>query len=365
MGVSMQKIVELSKVNLNASRDEVIQHLLKENKPVLIFSPVNINVWAVYERSSYKIRNGLYQTRDDVIFRKLARKRLKRSESFLAASLVPKTEYLRLGNDDLTVLIKNGIVNLKFITEFYLYTENFELELMSGEKYIERHEVPINAKELGINWQSEFHDYNYNIKFSFTRKSFKFLSNTHFIVNELEDLPTKIDSIYVFERDILSFVHQDFERKIDNSDIPETNPYYIKDLLRNQSDLDQLSLIGFRYYWGKTANPPKVKGLVELIMNQLSYAPKKAEAAAFFLNPNPNGLCGKTKSIADGCQFPYLTYCLERYWHGQEFYDKKITFEIQEFLEGSEGEGFSSDNAKYAELILRPSKFSRGPKKRI
>lgn len=33
----MQKIVELSKVNLNANREEVIQYLLKENKPVLIF----------------------------------------------------------------------------------------------------------------------------------------------------------------------------------------------------------------------------------------------------------------------------------------------------------------------------------------
>ncbi|MGI2218179.1 hypothetical protein ACRN94_14525 [Shewanella baltica] len=98
-----------------------------------------------------------------------------------------------------------------------------------------------------------------------------------------------------------------------------------------------------------------------MIINQLSYAQKKAEAAAFFLNPNPDGLCGKTKSIADGCQFPYLTYCFERYWHGHEFYDKKITCEIQEFL-GEEG--FTADNAKYAELFLRPSKFLRGPKKR-
>ncbi|MGI2065297.1 cytoplasmic protein [Shewanella sp. MF08487] len=361
----MQKIVELSKVNLNASRDEVVQHLLKENKPVLIFSPVNINIWAVYERSTYKNRNGPYLTREDSMYRKVARNKLKRSESFSVASLVPKAEYLRLGSDDLTMLIKNGIVNLKFITEFYLYTENFELELMSGEKYIEIHEVPINAKELGINWQSDFHDYNYNIKFSFTRKSFKFLSNTHFIVNELEDLPTKIDSVYVFERDILSFVHQDVERKIDTPDIPETSPYYVKDFLRNQSDLDQLSILGFRYYWGKTANPPKVKGLVELIINQLKYAPKKAEAAAFFLNPNPNGLCGKTKLIADGCQFSYLTYCLERFWHNQEKYNKNITAQIIKFLEGTEGEGFSSDNAKYAELILRPRKFPWGPKKRI
>ncbi|MGI2204526.1 cytoplasmic protein [Shewanella oncorhynchi] len=329
---------------------------MKENKPVLIFSPININVWAVYERRSYKNRNGPYQTRDDVISRKVARERLKRSESFSAASLVPKTEYLRLGSDDLTVLIKNGIVNLKFITEFYLYTENFELELMSGEKYIEIHEVPINAKELGINWQSDFYGYNYNIKFFFTRKSFKFLSNTHFIVNELEDLPTKIDSVYVFEHDILSFVNQDFEREIDTPDIPETSPYYIKDFLRNQSDLSQLSILGFRYYWGKTANPPKVKGLVELIMNQLDYALKKAEAAAFFLNPNPNGLCGKTKTIADGYQFPYLTYCLERFWDDQQKFDKNITSKIKDFLVT---EGFSIDNAKYAELFLRPSKFPR------
>ncbi|WP_224020628.1 cytoplasmic protein [Shewanella xiamenensis] len=361
----MQKIVELSKVNLNASREEVIQYLLKKNKPVLIFSPANINVWAVYERSSYKNRNGPYLDREDSMSRKVARERLKRSESFSVASLVPKTEYLRLGSDDLTVLIKNGIVNLKFITEFYRYAENFELELMSGEQYIEKYETPINAKNLRINSQSDFYDYKYNIKFFFTRKSFKFLSNTHFIVNELEDLPTKIDSVYVFERDILSFVNQDFEREIDTPDIPETSPYYIKDFLSNKSDLDQLSILGFRYYWGKTANPPKVKGLVELIMNQLNYAQKKAEAAAFFLNPNPNGLCGKTKTIADGCQFPYLTYCLERFWHNQEEYNKNITAEILKFLEGPEGEGFSSDNAKYAELILRPSKFPRGPKKRI
>lgn len=281
--------------------------------------------------------------------------------------MVPKTEYLRLGSDDLIVLIKNGIVNLKFITEFYLYTENFELELMSGEQYIEKNKTPINAKDLRINSQSDFYDYNYNIKFFFTRKSFKFLSNTHFIVNELEDLPTKIDSVYVFERDILSFVNQDFEREIDIPDIPETSPYYVKDFLSNKSDLDQLSILGFRYYWGKTANPPKVKGLVELIMNQLGYAQKKAEAAAFFLNPNPDGLCGKDKTIADGCQFPYLTYCLERFWHNQEKYNKNITAEIIAFLERKEGEeeGFSSDNAKYAELILRPSKFLRGPKKRI
>jgi len=102
-------------------------------------------------------------------------------------------------------------------------------------------------------------------------------------------------------------------------------------------------------------------------MNQLGYAQKKAEAAAFFLNPNPDGLCGKDKTIADGCQFPYLTYCLERFWHNQEKYNKNITAEIIAFLERKEGEeeGFSSDNAKYAELILRPSKFLRGPKKRI
>nr|WP_320125866.1 cytoplasmic protein [uncultured Shewanella sp.] len=365
----MQKIVELSKVNLNASREEVIQYLLTENKPVLIFSPININVWAVYERRSYKNRNGPYQTRDDVISRKVARERLKRSESFSAASLVPKTEYLRLSNDDLIKLIRNGIVSLRFVSELYLNTESLELELMSGEQYIEKYETPINAKDLRINSQSDFYDYKYNIKFFFTRKSFKFLSNTHFIVNELEDLPTKIDSVYVFEHDILSFVNQDVEREIDTPDIPETSPYYIKDFLRNQSDLDQLSILGFRYYWGKTSKQPKAKGLVELIMNQLGYAQKKAEAAAFFLNPNPDGLCGKNKTIADGCQFPYLTYCLERFWHVQEEYNKNITAEIIAFLvrnEGEgEGEGFSSDNAKYAELILRPSKFLRGPKKRI
>lgn len=213
------------------------------------------------------------------------------------ASLVPKTEYLRLGSDDLTVLIKNGIVNLKFITEFYRYAENFELELMSGEQYIEKYETPINAKNLRINSQSDFHDYTYTIKFFFTRKSFKFLSNTHFIVNQLEDLPTKIDSVYVFERDILSFVNQDFEREIDTTDIPETSPYYVKDFLRNQSDLDQLSLLGCRYYWGKTANPPKVKGLVERIMNQLGYAQKKAEAAAFFSTLIPKAYAVKIKPL--------------------------------------------------------------------
>ncbi|MCU8023922.1 MULTISPECIES: hypothetical protein [unclassified Shewanella] len=98
----MQKIVELSKVDLNASREEVIQYLL----PVLIFSPANINVWAVYERSSYKNRNGPYLDREDSMSRKVARERLKRSESFSVASFIPKTEYLRLGSDDLTVLIK-------------------------------------------------------------------------------------------------------------------------------------------------------------------------------------------------------------------------------------------------------------------
>lgn len=354
----MQKIVELSKVNLNASRDEVVKHLLKENKPVLIFSPVNINIWAVYERSTYKNRNGSYLTREDFIYRKVARDKLKRSESFSAASLVPKVEYLRLGSDDLAVLIKIGIVNLKFITEFYLYTENFELEFMSGDKYIERHEVPINAKDLGINLQSEFYNYNYNIKFCFTRKSFKFLARDNSIDNEFIPLKITIDSVCVFESDILSFIHQDIEQ----SDIPQASPYYVKNLIRNQSDLDQLSILGFSYYWGKTANPPKVKGLVERIMNQLGYAQKKAEAAAFFLNPNPEGLCGKDKTIADGCQFPYLTHCLEHFWSVQEKNDRKITSKIKDFLVA---EGFSSDNAKYAELFLRPSKFLRGSKKLI
>lgn len=361
----MKKLVELSNVNLNTSVDDVIQHLLQENKPVLISAPVSKNIWAVYERDIHKTHLIKYQTREHVIQRKVSRERFKRSELIKFASLVESVEYLRLSNDDLIKLIRSGIVNLRFVSELYLNTESLELELMSGEQYIEKYETPINAKDLRINSQSDFYDYNYNIKFFFTRKSFKFLSNTHFIVNELEDLPTKIDSVYVFERDILSFVNQDFEREIDTPDIPETSPYYIKDFLRNHSDLDQLSILGFRYYWGKTAKQPKAKGLVELIMNQLGYAKKKAEAAAFFLNPDPDGICGKTKSIADGCQFPYLTYCLERYWHGHEFYDKKITFEIQEFLEGSEGEGFSSDNAKYAELILRPSKFIRVRKKRI
>lgn len=358
----MQKIVVLSDVKLNTSVDEVILHLLQENKPVLISAPVSKNIWAVYERDIHITHLIKYQTRNHVIQRKVSRDKFKRSELFKFASLVENVEYLRLSNDDLIKLIRNGIVSLRFVSELYLNAESLELELMSGEQYIEKYETPINAKDLRINSQSDFYDYKYNIKFFFTRKSFRFLSNTHFIVNELEDLPTKIDSVYVFERDILSFVNQDFEREIDIPDIPETSPYYVKDFLSNKSDLDQLSILGFRYYWGKTANPPKVKGLVELIMNQLGYAPKKAEAAAFFLNPNPDGLCGKDKTIADGCQFPYLTYCLERFWDDQEKFDKNITSKIKDFLVT---EGFSVDNAKYAELFLRPSKFLRGPKKRI
>ncbi|MEL4384735.1 cytoplasmic protein [Shewanella xiamenensis] len=363
----MQKIVMLSDVKLNTSVDEVIQHLLQENKPVLIFPPANINVWAVYERHSLNIRNSIMRTIKNSKQRRILPEIDKKTESFPPATLVPKTEYLRLGSDDLAVLIKNGIVNLKFITEFYLHTENLDHELVSSDIYIDRHEVPINAKDLGINGQSEFHEYTHKIKFCFTRKNFNFLARENSIDNELVSLKTTIDSVCVFERDILSFVNQAFEREIDIPDIPETSPYYVKDFLSNKSDLDQLSILGFRYYWGKTANPPKVKGLVELIMNQLGYAQKKAEAAAFFLNPNPDGLCGKDKTIADGCQFPYLTYCLERFWHNQEKYNKNITAEIIAFLERKEGEeeGFSSDNAKYAELILRPSKFLRGPKKRI
>ncbi|MGE6452538.1 cytoplasmic protein [Shewanella baltica] len=358
----MGRIIELSKIKLNTDFTSVLVYLFEQNKPVLIEVPANINVWVTYKGDKSLFRRNLRTTRG-----LNAHTRFKGKPNVVKpvfdAHLIKHASYVQLKKEDLNLLLKQRRCSVRNPLAILFFDSNGDIEILDGKgcqtEYLRQKQGSMTEFDMFIARNS------IEVEFVFSAKSVNEWKENNCIENEFKDLKASVDSVYVYEMDVVKFIVEDVDKKTSIRDIPIDSPYYIDDMLRKQSDLDELSILGFRYYWGKTAKLPKAKGLVELIMNQLGYAQKKAEAAAFFLNPNPDGRCGKTKSIADGCQFPYLTHCLEHFWHHKQAYDKNITSEIQKFLEGSEGEGFSSDNAKYAELILRPREFLRAPKKRI
>ena len=351
----MDRIVELSKIKLNTGITSILAYLVEQDKPVLIEVPASTNVWVTYKGDESLFRKNCRTTRGLNAPTRFDGKSIVVKPVF-DAHLIEHASYVQLRKEDLNVLLKQRRCSVKNPLITLLFDSNGDIKSLDEKgcqaEYLRQKQGSMTKFNMFL---ARFHT---EVEFVLLANSVKEWKEN----NEFKDLKASVDSVYVFEMDIVKFIVEDVDKKASISDIPIDSPYYIDEILRDKSDLNQLSILGFRYYWGKKAKPPKAKGLVELIINQLKYAPKKAEAAAFFLNPDPAGRCGKNKSIADGCQFPYLTHCLKYYWHEQEKYDNNITSKIKDFLGA---EGFTVDNAKYAELFLRPSKFLRSSKKSL
>jgi hypothetical protein len=380
----MSKVIKLSDTELNATKITVLKYLVDNNKPVLIEVPVNMNVWGIDRKLELLLEEEAYANEVQKTHLKLKQGDFVNNTEICATQLMQNTSFIRLSSIDLPVLLKNSRCSIKESNSIVYFNSEGDVKEQSfidGRSYFSVRNNPENTSytnfveavlDLGMRSSVSISKRWNNIKFVFTNNSVNKSKGFDFPRGELRSLNVELNSIHVFDKDIQKFIIESLDL------IPEGSPYYIPKELRRESDLDKLAELGYKTFGLTNDDKLKSKELVSLIVKELGYLQRKAESASFFLNPNPKGKKGKDTSIANDCQFPYLTHTLESHWKSiitnkketntnsctdkkkaeiktKAKTDKRNAIEkVTSFLEVS---GFSLDNAKYGEIMLRPKKL--------
>lgn len=395
----MTNVIKLSDTKFNTSEATVLKYLLDNNKPVFVEVPANMNVWGIDRKLERLSEEEAFANEFQKTHLNIEQRDFVNNNEISATHLMQAVSFIRLSSDDLTILIKNSrhsITESNAIVYFDSEGDIKEQNFIDGRSYFSTRNNPENkgyssfveaARDLGMRSPITIPKRWNNIKFVFTRHGINKSREFNSPLNDLENLRVERverGDVYVFEADIKDFLTRILDL------MPNDSPYYIPKELRGLSDLDELAEIGYKAYKTSPDGKVKSKKLALLIREKLDYKPDPAESAAFFLNPNPSPKSKKGNdsdiNTSTKCQFPYLIKVLEDCWviKLQEIdtlkalmentEKKKIkradkTKKIKGYLKdidtiekftisevvGLLGElGFSDDNAKYGELILRP-----------
>lgn len=340
----MNRVIKLSTMELNTTQASVVKYLKEYKKPVLVEAPVSINVWATFETKSTSDK-GLNRNRSYRSRYSGAENELTDIDQICDTKLIKHVDFIELPDTDVSVLSKHGHCKVKESCVIHRFDSDGELKKLDW----------LTTKKEYADSKNESQSYKLDIShrlallcvsggFIFLDRSVSSWEKDNSVLNEARSLDVNLDSIYVFEEDIQHLIKDSLDS------IPKGSPYYIGKDLRNISDLDKLAEIGFKYFGRNDKRDVKQKDLAEDIMKTLGFKQRKADSAAFFLSPNPVGKKGGSEGIALGCQFPYLTHTLKHYWLDTSRPPRKVSDDVISFLEG---DGFSSDNAKYGELLSR------------
>ncbi|WP_219012209.1 hypothetical protein [Shewanella algae] len=353
----MGKLVELSKVELNTSRVNVIANLLESNKPIIIEVPSD--KIAVLVRLGEKVSLSVTERVD-------SRTKYPKSDSSneelvpISAQVLDKVEYIELPIGDVRCLTNQGRCKISRAVRYYEKNDSGKLRFndLSNKhlKFLSRNLKIMSGQRRSRDLYSDYLLKEEVILFS--DRSVGNLYNGIDVNFKAEMLTIDLDSVFVFENDIRDFIANP------QNLIEEDSPYYIPVSLRGMSDLDKLAEIAINTFGYSADAKAKSSDLARKISAIMGYKEKKAAAAAFYLQPNPRGRKVKdeaakkfnlVKPLAPNCQFPCLIYALETFVLKQPGVDRNsLTEDIVNFLEGV---GMSADNAKYGEIFIRSKKF--------
>jgi hypothetical protein len=356
----MDNIVELSKLELKLPLVSVLNCLIEHDKSVLIKIPPNKSVWLIKESSG---DCKAYINQSTYIGKRLSNLTSHRKR-VISTELIECAEFIQLGKDDVKVLVKQQRYTIQNAKVVFGFDSEGEIKLSTAAIYLDDFIKELVENNIGKRrHRSDFPPTARDAIFIFTDKSVRELPENDDALNKSIELSIDLSSIFVFEEDVKEFIVNPLDR------IGEDSPYYIPPKLRGKSDLDKLAEIGAKTCGYDARINAKSRELAEKVAAMLSYKDKKADVAAFFLQPNPKGKTAHgnpeltsrmAKLTKPPCQFPCLVYVLEEFFvkltgandkDGREC--KTIQEDVRAFLENL---GFSSDNAKYAEMFIRIKK---------
>lgn len=137
-------------------------------------------------------------------------------------------------------------------------------------------------------------------------------------------------------------------------DIPMTSTYYLPNDCRYSSKLNFLSVLGYSLYEHKSLDTPD--NLTNYIKDKRSIVHKEAEAAAFFISPNPKGKMNT--GYKSKIQFKHLVQMYKEYYIDGKLKPKGVEKEkaIKQRMKNSfnKNYGYIDEKCRYAVKLIAP-----------
>ncbi|MDH0448419.1 Uncharacterised protein [Shewanella putrefaciens] len=351
----MERVVQLSSVNLNTSAASVIEFLMDKDRPIFFRVPDNKNAWVIKRASDVPVKwiQGIIKASKTV--RSVAtysgaasdKEQFERDlQKITDVQLIKGVSYGCLGANDLFILLTHKNLRINKLDLIMIYDTGGKLSLAVENRRSQKSNIqtiddkPISRTLLKSASCGEI---------LFTNKTVDYWAKDNSTLNDIVGIDITFDSLVVYESDILNFIHNDLDS------IPNDSPYYIPKDLRNQSDLDQLAALGYQLFSNNCKSKITSKDLAAKIERTLGYSGKKAVTAAYFLIPNPKGNNIREPLVNDNanpdCKFPFLVKAFAL--HGIHIKTEDTSKVNSLLITYFNDHNFSEDNVKYAEIILR------------
>lgn len=352
----MERVVQLSSVNLNKSTASVIKFLMDKDMPIFFRVPDNKNAWVIKRASDDLLKwiqgeiKKSQEVRPFIPYSDAKRDKEQQFEKDLQkitdVQLIKGVSYGGLGANELSILLTHKSIRINKLDLIMIFDSNGELNLAVETRRSEKSNIqtiddkPISRTVLKSASCGEI---------LFTNKAVDYWAKDNSTLNDIVGIDITFDSLAVYESDILNFIKNDLDS------IPSESPYYIPEDLRDKSDLDQLAALGYQLFSNNCKSTITSKDLAAKIERTIGYTGKKAVAAAYFIAPNPKGDNIREQSVNDNanpnCNFPFLVQAFAL--HGKDIETEDMSKRNKLLISYFKDRHFSVDNTKYAELILR------------
>ncbi|MGI1944745.1 hypothetical protein [Shewanella glacialipiscicola] len=344
----MATVVQLSSVTLNTSTASVIEFLMDNDRPIFFRMPDNMNPWAIKYDKSFKelLEEIRINLKKSFSYDDMSQQNKDKSNVITDSQLIKEVSYGCLGENDLSILLKQKNLRIKKLDLIMIFDSNGELNLAVETRRSQKFNIqPIDDKPIS---RTVLKSASCG-EILFTNKTVNNWAKDNSTLNYTVGIDITFDSLFVYESDILNFIHNDLDS------IPSDSPYYIPKDLRKQSDLDQLAALGYQLFSNNCKSTITSKDLAATIERTIGYSGKKAVAAAYFLIPNPKGNKIRGRSVNNNanpdCNFPFLVQAFAL--HGRHIKPEDMSKVSSLLITYFNDSNFSADNTKYAELILR------------
>lgn len=348
--MSKINLKRLSDLELSVPAIEVLEKINRNGHPVLCSLNPKLSVWGI-DSNLHELTEEIAYEVDAFARYDFRNKHKKTREQFFSSRHIENVKYVRLHQQDIKQITSaNSSVEVNDVPSVFTMNDNGDLEEMNwfnttqylphdAEEmlHLSRHNLLSTQKFVRKLCDDEF-------QFVFTPNTTRTVTYFNSPMEDTTSLDVKLKNLYVFHNDIKDYLVNHIDEIKSDSD------YYVPEKYRGISLLDDLAVFADKWYrqHGNTGN----KGLKVDLQRKLIEGSKKAAAAAFFLSQEPKGNRGKDLSISDGCQFPFLVKALEQHLETRSTPDHQN----QKVFNYLFDQGFAEDNAKYGELLSRPTK---------
>jgi hypothetical protein len=348
------KVVKLIDLDLvGTSRDALIK-CLEDKSPVFIRCTEFINIWAIPK--SFHLSLEVYKKLKQSNYREpfFSISNLENNLIHLSPLLMDsEILLLELKVSDIKQLIAyEELEVVEFQSVFSLTPAGgFSLvDNISTEQYFPENFMP-----------EDFFAFNRvrpRFKFSCSSDDFNFLScdKNKLKINEFNDPLNHKVAISIKLADC--FVSENSKGKLTElqvQDIPVESVYYIPEHCRYSPKLNWLAVLGYRVYEDKSLPAPI--NMAKYIEKELSIQLKEANAAAFFINPEPKGDLIEELLKAEGAvQFKTLIDVSEQFYVNGKLREEKKVKAINQIIQRAFDSNyeFSAENCRSAAKLIAP-----------